>query len=85
MFGNPNLLSTHPSALPPQVEHWIVVNVQFPDYAPPNPVFGKARNDGPGFSLVMYAPITPELWAQCKQVSPHPYPGTPATWSKPKV
>ena len=55
-----------PPAVPYEVAHWFVINLQIPDYAPPNPLWGPKAKDGPGWSVVGHCPITPEMWAQCE-------------------
>eukprot|EP00041_Stephanoeca_diplocostata_P010026 m.159035 g.159035 ORF g.159035 m.159035 type:complete len:306 (-) comp17989_c0_seq2:277-1194(-) len=42
------------SGVPP----YIILNIMLPGYDAPNPVWGKSRTDGPGWSLVFYLLMT---------------------------
>ena len=41
-----------------------IVNFQVPNYAPSNPLWGDKQGDGPGFNLVMYFWIPPNIRRQ---------------------
>lgn len=48
----------------------LVVNVMLPEYEPPNPVWGAARDDGPGVSLVFCFELTEETKAELRRERP---------------
>lgn len=48
-------IAQHPDQTVPD---YFIVNLQFPIYQPSNPVWGKLRSNGEGFSLVIYHHIT---------------------------
>jgi len=44
-----------------KIPDWLVVNVQIPSYAPNNPIWGATKEDGEGYSLVVYFLIQPAV------------------------
>jgi len=36
------------------VPEFFIINLMFPNYEPPNPVWGKSQDDGAGYSIVFY-------------------------------
>eukprot|EP00668_Euglena_longa_P017889 GGOE01022350.1.p1 GENE.GGOE01022350.1~~GGOE01022350.1.p1 ORF type:complete len:689 (-),score=181.62 GGOE01022350.1:330-2396(-) len=52
-----------------EVAHWFVINAQVCNYPPSNPVWGGAKVDGPGMSVVVFNPIPPPLWQQIQRAT----------------
>eukprot|EP00455_Lapot_gusevi_P046658 TRINITY_DN6178_c0_g3_i2.p1 TRINITY_DN6178_c0_g3~~TRINITY_DN6178_c0_g3_i2.p1 ORF type:complete len:345 (-),score=141.39 TRINITY_DN6178_c0_g3_i2:49-1047(-) len=56
-----------PAGLPPPAT--IIINAQIPAYAPPNPLWGRTKEDGQGYSLVFYLTLKDEWLREWRDVN----------------